>query len=143
MSGPALPPADGPHGSFPARRAVDPSRRVRVTAPQSSAAPAPQPPPLSRELEEQSEVGGLVLRSLMRSQLRLASTVAGAFLAAIGAVWALSSLAERLPWLPGLPLVWLLVGVLPYPAAILCGAVYNLAANRTEERFTELLEDRR
>ncbi|GAA2200629.1 hypothetical protein [Sinomonas flava] len=125
-----------------AMRAVDRSKRVRVTAPVSSAAPAPRSPSLSREVAEQSDVGGVVLRSLMRSQLRLALVVAGAFLAAIGSVWAVSELAAQLPWLPGLPLVWLLIGGLPYPAAVVCGIAYYRAATRNEQRYAELLEDR-
>ncbi|WP_077489148.1 hypothetical protein [Sinomonas mesophila] len=133
----------GRGGNGSTGRSVDRSRRVRVTAPLSSAARAPQTPSLSREVEEQSELGGVVLRSLMRSQLRLAAAVAGAFLAAVLTVWALSSLAAQLPWLPGLPLVWLLVGALPYPAAVLCGVAYYRAATRTEQRYSELLEDRR
>ena len=133
----------GMKGDGGTRRDVGRSRRVRVTAPLSSAARAPQAPSLSREVEEQSELGGVVLRSLMRSQLRLASAVAGAFLAAVLTVWALSSIAAQLPWLPGLPLVWLLVGALPYPAAVLCGIAYYRAATRAEQRYAELLEDRR
>jgi hypothetical protein len=87
-------------------------------------------------------VGGVVLRSLMRSQLRLAFVVAGAFLTAIGSVWGFSGLAAQLPWLPGLPLVWLLIGALPYPAALVCGIAYYRAATRNEQRYAELLEDR-
>ena len=144
MSGaePKGPDAAGEAGDGETERRVDRSRRVRVTAPLSSAARAPQAPSLSREVEEQSELGGVVLRSLMRSQLRLAAAVAGAFLAAVLTVWALSSVAAGLPWLPGLPLVWLLVGALPYPAAVLCGIAYYRAAMRIEQRYTELLEDR-
>lgn len=82
-----------------------------------------------------------MLRSLIRSQLRLAALVAGAFLTAVGALWAFSELGGDLPWLPGLPLVWLLVGALPYPAALLAGVAYFRAASRNEQRYAELLED--
>lgn len=122
-------------------RRIDRTKRVRVTAPLSSAARAPKAPSLSREVAEQSEIGSVVLRSLMRSQLRLAALAAGAFLVAVGALWAVSQLAGSLPWLPGLPLEWLLVGVLPYPAALLAGIAYFRAATRNEQRYAELLED--
>lgn len=122
-------------------RRIDRSKRVRVTAPLSSAARAPAAPSLSREVAEQSEIGSVVLRSLLRSQLRLAALVAGAFLVAVGALWAVSQLAGSLPWLPGIPLVWLLIGALPYPAALLAGIAYYRAATRNEQRYAELLED--
>lgn len=122
-------------------RRIDRTKRVRVTAPLSSAARAPKAPSLSREVAEQSEIGSVVLRSLMRSQLRLAALAAGAFLVAVGALWAVSQLAGSLPWLPGLPLEWLLIGVLPYPAALLAVIAYFRAATRNEQRYAELLED--
>lgn len=123
-------------------RRIDRSRRVRVTAPLSSAAHAPRTPSLSREVAEQSELGSVVLRSLLRSQLRLAAVVAGAFLTAVGALWVVSELAGDLPWLPGVPLVWLLIGALPYPAAVLAGIAYYRAATRNEQRYAEFLQDR-
>jgi hypothetical protein len=124
-------------------RRIDRAKRVRVTAPLSSAARAPRTPSLSREVAEQSELGGVVLRSLLRSQFRLAALVAGAFLAAVAALWVLSALAGDLPWLPGIPLGWLLVGALPYPAALIAAVAYHRAAGRTEQRYAELLGDRR
>jgi membrane protein implicated in regulation of membrane protease activity len=90
---------------------------------------------------EQSELGGVVLRSLLRSQFRLAALVAGAFLTAVAALWIISEAAGDLPWLPGVPLVWLLIGALPYPAALVAAVAYYRAANRTEQRYAELLED--
>lgn len=122
-------------------RRIDRSQRVRVTAPRSSAARAPRTPSLSREVAEQSELGSVVLRSLLRSQFRLAALVAGAFLSAVGALWVASAAAGDLPWLPGIPLVWLLIGALPYPAALIAAVAYYRAANRTEQRYAELLED--
>ncbi|GAP56698.1 hypothetical protein AHiyo6_32630 [Arthrobacter sp. Hiyo6] len=50
--------------------------RVRVTAPPSAARPAADP----HEAAEESEVGQVFVRSLIRSQLRLALVVAGGFL---------------------------------------------------------------
>ncbi|GHG56003.1 hypothetical protein GCM10012320_28020 [Sinomonas cellulolyticus] len=122
-------------------RRIDRSQRVRVTAPLSSAARVPKAPSLSREVAEQSEIGAVVLRSLLRAQLRLGALVAGAFLAAVAALWGVSQLAGSLPWLPGLPLRWLLVGLLPYPAAVLAGIAYYRGATRNEQRYAELLED--
>ncbi|WP_422933509.1 hypothetical protein [Sinomonas sp. P47F7] len=126
-----------PNPSAPDQRAA----RVRVTAPRSSAAPAPSAPSLSRELAEQSEVGSVLLGSLVRSQLRLGIIVAGAFLTCLGGLGALAALGADLPWLPGLPLPWLLLAILPYPAAVVCAALYARASARNEEHFAELLRD--
>ncbi|MET1156302.1 MAG: hypothetical protein ABWX72_19110, partial [Arthrobacter sp.] len=63
--------AELPSGSF--------RQRVRVVAPRSA---APHPPggyTFSHELAEQSEIGELFVRSLVRSQLRLAVVVAAGF----------------------------------------------------------------
>ncbi|MDQ4490458.1 hypothetical protein RBS60_09625 [Sinomonas sp. ASV486] len=113
-----------------------------MTAPLSNAARAPRTPSLSREVAEQSELGTVVLRSLLRSQLRLALLVAGAFLVAVGSLWAVSELGRNIPWLPGLTLEWLLIGALPYPAVVLAGIAYYRASTRNEQRYAELLEDR-
>ncbi len=55
--------------------------RVRVTAPRS----APRPAGETREAAEESEVGQVFVRSLIRSQLRLALVVAVGFMLILGA----------------------------------------------------------
>ncbi|MDQ4502761.1 hypothetical protein [Sinomonas sp. ASV322] len=116
-----------------------------MTAPRSNAAPAPVAPSLARELTEQSEIGEVLLRSLIRSQLRLALVVGGAFLTCLCGLGVLAALGASFPLLPGLPglsLAWLLLAVLPYPAAIACAAFYARASARNEEHFRELVRDK-
>ena len=55
--------------------------RVRVTAPRTAARPAKE----TREAAQDSEVGQVFVRSLIRSQLRLALVVAAGFLLILGA----------------------------------------------------------
>ena len=55
--------------------------RVRVTAPAAAARPVTE----SSEAAQESDVGQVFVRSLIRSQLRLALVVAGGFLVILGA----------------------------------------------------------
>ena len=119
-------------------------QRVRVTAPRSA---APRPAgsyTFSREVAEQSEVGELFVRSLVRSQLRLAVVVAAGFgliLLGMAVLIALVPLTGTLTVFT-VPLPWLLLGIGIYPIILACAALYNRAAARNERRFRELTADR-
>ncbi|MCG2620410.1 hypothetical protein LVY72_00605 [Arthrobacter sp. I2-34] len=126
---PADPPAPGP-------------QRVRVTGPRSGTGYSPARFSVSRELDEQSEVGELFIRSLIRSQLRLALVVAGGFGAVVLGVLLLVLL------LPGngvalwtVPLPWLLLGLGIYPVVLGCAGLYLRAAARNERRFRDLVSE--
>jgi hypothetical protein len=122
-----------------------PSARVRVTAPRTRAAAARSRYSVSRELAEQSELGEMFIRSLMRSQLRLALVVAGGFgLILLG----VPMLMLLFPSINGMsvftvPLPWLLLGAGVYPVIFVCAALYNRAAARNEDRFRQLVDDDR
>ncbi|WP_349643226.1 hypothetical protein [Arthrobacter sp. zg-Y1143] len=140
-----------PDGSAPDRAAPDGSApehadpappRIRVTA--AGASPGAAPFPVSRELDEQSEVGELIIGSLIRSQLRLALVVGGGFLLILLGVPVL------LAFLPvsadlhigSIPAPWILLGVGVYPLVIGCGLLYMLSAQRNENRYRDLVEGR-
>ena len=114
--------------------------RVRVTAPLSAARPAVQ----SREAAEESEVGQLFVRSLIRTQLRLAVVVAGGFLLVLCAfpllLAAVPGLAGTL--VAGVPLDWLLLGAGIYPVTGLSAWLYIRSAARNEARYRDLAEDK-
>jgi hypothetical protein len=55
-----------------------PARRVRITHPRTEAARRGPLRPPSREIDEQTELGEVYMRSLVRSQRRLALTVCAA-----------------------------------------------------------------
>jgi hypothetical protein len=114
--------------------------RIRVTAPRSAARPAVE----SREAAEESAVGQVFVRSLIRSQLRLALVVAGGFLLILGAfpllMAAIPGLAELR--VAGIPFDWLLLGAGIYPVTGLSAWLYIRSAARNEARYRDLAEDR-
>ena len=83
------------------------------------------------------------MRSLIRSQLRLAIVCAVAFVVATAvyaiAVALLPALDET--FVAGVPVSWLLLGLGVYPLAITVAAVYVRAATRNEARYRSLAED--
>ena len=95
-----------------------------------------------RELREQTQVGAVFLGALMRRQLRLSLAVTAAFVVVLGiqpvlpVVWPQYSDATVL----GLPLPWLVLGVLTYPVLIVLGLVYVHRADGVDDDFTDLLE---
>ncbi len=87
-------------------------------------------------------IGAVFLRSLVRSQLRLSVAVLTGLALVIGALPVLGALSPRLVALrvAGLPLAWLVLAVLVFPALALGAAWYVRAAERTEQQFVDLVE---
>lgn len=121
---------------------VEPPRRVTVTSPRTSAVRRPPGRSALRALDEQDLVGELLVRSLVRAQLTLALRMLGVLVVLLGGLPLLFALAPvtRDVQLLGLPLPWLALGVLVYPALLLGGVVYLRLAERHERDFTELVE---
>jgi hypothetical protein len=113
--------------------------RVRVTAPRSAALPAVE----SREAAQASEVGQVFVRSLIRSQLRLALVVAGGFLLILAAFPLLLAVAPGLSEtrIAGIPFDWLLLGAGIYPLIGLSAWLYVRTAARNEARYRDLAGD--
>lgn len=128
----------GPRSSGP------PARRVRVTSPRMRAVtPAPRRA-VTEDIDEQTGIGELYMRSLIRSQLRLGLGVLAAFgvsLCGLPLLFALAPAVREVDVL-GLPLPWLLLGVLAYPAICLAGWAYVRAADRAERDFADLVQRR-
>ena len=121
------------------RAAVDPSRG----RPRPSARRSPPPTrPVATEVDEQTALGQVYLRALIRSQLRLGwprwrwwcCRCWGA--GRRGDVAAVRSLQVG-----PLPLWWLLLGLLVYPAIFGVGWWYVRLAQRNEDRFAALLDE--
>lgn len=124
----------GPSGPTP--------RRVTVTGPHAHAVRRPAGRPGVRALDEQDVVGDLLIRSLVRTQLALALRVAALFAVLAGGlplVFALAP-ASRTARLLGLPLPWLLLGVLVYPALLVAAWGYVRQAERNERDFVRLVD---
>ena len=102
------------------------------------------PFPVSREVDEQSEVGELVIGSLIRSQLRLALVVGGGFLLILLSVPVLLAFLPVIADLSifGVPAPWILLGVGVYPLVIGCGLLYIMSAQRNESRYRDLVDGR-
>ena len=118
--------------------------RVRVTSPLTTA-PAHVRRSVRQEIDESTGVGEVYMRSLIRAQLRAALTVAATLVLSIGALpllfLAFDSVTEM--HLLGVPVPWLILGVLVYPGLFTLGWVYIRQVERAERDFTELVEPRR
>ncbi len=116
-----------------------PPERVRVTGP-------PRHPTRrrarTREIDDQTALGGVLMASLLRAQLRLAIGL----LLPVGAVAVGLPLAFHL-WpsfaeteVLRVPIAWLVLGFAVYPSLAALGWLYVRRAERNERDFAELLE---
>ncbi len=130
-------PRPDPH---PESRA-DPPQRVVVTSPRMRAS-LRQHQHAAHEIGEQTPLGQVYMASLIKAQLRLAVLVLGV----VGALLlGLPLLFATVPALGtvrtlGLPLPWLLLGVVVHPALIAAAWFYVRQAERNEREFAELVE---
>lgn len=116
------------------------TQRVRVTASRRGAATARRRP-MRAALVEQTEVGELYLLGLLRAQLRLSLTVVGTgavLLLGLPLLFAVVPATRELHLGP-VPLPWLVLGVLVYPAVVLAAAVYTRLTEQTERRFVDVV----
>jgi hypothetical protein len=113
--------------------------RVRVTGP-----PRRTHAPRARtgDIDEQTALGDVYLGSLLREQLLLAARILGFLALSVGSLPLLFHLFPGLGELDilGLPLAWLLLGVLAYPWLLLLGLRFVRAAERNERDFAVLLQ---
>lgn len=127
----------------PAGPEATPPQRVRVTAPRSQARRSSAGYPVAREVAEDSEVGQVFVRSLIRSQLRLAVVVAVGFLLILLVFPLLLAVVPGLDQAAflGVPFNWLLLGVGVYPVILLSAWLYVRTATRNEARYLDLVEE--
>ncbi len=116
--------------------------RVRVTHPRTEAATRSSRPGARRDLREQTVRGEVLIASLRRAQLRLALLVAATFGAVLGGLPLLFAVfpQARDARVAGLPLGWLLLGLLVFPSIIGGGWWYVRAAERNERDFVDLVD---
>ena len=98
--------------------------------------------PVSRELDEQTELGDVYLAGLMRAQLRLSLAVLALMVVGLTALPVVLALvpATRTLTVGPLPFPWLVLGVLVYPAAWFLARWYSRQAERIEQDFTDVVE---
>jgi hypothetical protein len=117
------------------------SRRVRVTSPRTSAARRPIIPTGTREIDEQTRLGEVYMHSLIQSQLRLTLAVIGGVLLVLGSIPLLFWLVPptRTFSILGLPLPWVILGIVVYPVVYVAARIYVRNAERIETEFTEFV----
>ncbi|GLZ28834.1 hypothetical protein Lesp02_10240 [Lentzea sp. NBRC 105346] len=114
---------------------------MTVTSPRTRAPRARRPYSGTREINEQSELGAVYMRTLIRAQRRLGLFVC---LIACGSLMTLPLLftftdVGRVKVM-GLGLPWFLLCVLVFPMLLLAGWFYVRQAERSEREFAELVE---
>lgn len=118
------------------------NERVRVTGPPRHT-PAGRAASRLGDVHEQTALGDVYLRSLLRAQVGLAARL----LLLLGVTLGVLPLAFHLwPSLSdieplGIPLPWLLLGVLVHPFLLLLAWRYVRSAERNERVFADLVSD--
>jgi hypothetical protein len=138
--GPAVSPAEERPGRGRGPARTGPAR-VRVTSPRMAAAASSPPRSPIREIDEQTGVGEVYMRSLLRTQLRLGLSVIAVLALALGTLPLIFAAVPRLGAARVLtaPLPWLLVGVGVYPFLFAVAWWHVRAAERAEEDFSTIV----
>ncbi|KAA9166798.1 DUF485 domain-containing protein [Amycolatopsis acidicola] len=130
-----------PEEEAKAEPAAKPPKRQRVVLadPRSKNAPTLR---ARVELEEQTSWGTLLINDLVKRQLRTGFMLAGIVLVVLGAFPLAFYLSPGFAGLRviGVPLAWLLLGILPFPLLLVTGLVYNRLAERHERDFVDMIE---
>jgi hypothetical protein len=95
-----------------------------------------------QELEEQTAVGEVLVRGLMRAQLALALRLSLVVIVGLGLLPLLFAVAPGVAQAAvlGIRLPWLLLGGLAFPFLVAVGWIYVRMAERNERDFAELVE---
>jgi hypothetical protein len=114
-------------------------QRVRVTGPPRRQARRLR----TGDIDEETRLGGVYLGSLLREQMWLALRIVALLAVTIGSLPLVFHLAPRLTdvVLLGMPLSWLLLGVVVYPVLVLLGWRYVRSAERNERDFADLMSE--
>lgn len=114
--------------------------RVRVTGPPRRRASAVRHAG-TREIDSETALGEVFMRSLLREQLRLAIAVLVALALSLGMLPLVFHLVPDLAEIRLLhvPVAWVLLGVLAYPWLVFLGWMYIRRAEANETDFAALL----
>ncbi len=128
----------------PARGRSRAPQRVRVTSPRMASRPRPPSRSGTRDIVEQTGVGEVYTRSLLRTQLRLGLSAVAVVALGIGSLPAIFAVEPQLAAIRVLtvPLPWLLVGVAVYPLLVAVAWWHVRASERAERDFATLVERR-
>ncbi|MBZ5739094.1 hypothetical protein [Nocardioides mangrovi] len=117
----------------------DPAPRVRVTGPPRRR----RTPGGVADIDAGTRLGDVYMRSLLREQLRLAVGVLLVVALTIGLLPLAFHLVPELSdvRLLGIPLGFLLLGVVVYPVLVVLGWAYVRRAERNEADFAEIVSE--
>ncbi len=118
--------------------------RVRVTSSRTRATRRAERA-VGREIDEQTGLGEVYLRGLMRAQLRLAVTILATGTVLLGGLPAFFAVFPQVSGmaLAGVPAPWVVLGVVVYPVIFVAARIHVRASERIERQFTEIAEDDR
>ena len=118
----------------------DPPPRVRVTGPPRRRADVVRSTG-TREIDAETALGEVFMRSLLREQLFLALQVMVALAVTVGLLPLLFHLFPSLGdvQVGPMPVAWLLLGVLAYPWLVLLGWFYVRRSEANERDFADLV----
>ncbi len=119
-----------------------PPPRVRVTSPWTERPRLRPRRSAASEIDAQSEVGEIYVRTLLRAQLRLAVGVLAALALTIGILPLLFLLVPALTshHLLGMPLSWGILAFGCYPVLVVLAWRYVRLAERNERAFARVVE---
>lgn len=120
-----------------------PPQRVRVTRTRRTTG-STRPRTVREEIAGDSRLGTTYVSSLIRTQFQLTLAVLGLGLFTLGALPIIFALvpATRSMTVLGLPVAWLVLGVLVYPVVVATARWYTRSAERIEAQFTDLVSRR-
>jgi hypothetical protein len=115
--------------------------RVRVTSSRRGAATRRDLRPLTRDIDEQTDLGEVYMAGLMTAQLRLALRVLAFGALGLGGLPLLFLLVPdtRTLEIGWVPFPWLVLGVLVYPVALLVARYYVRQSERIEREFSQVV----
>ena len=121
-----------------------PKKRVRVTGPRNGARRRQSARGATTDIDEQTRLGELYMTALVRAQWRLSLSVLASAAVMIGGLPLLFLLVpDTLSVHVGpVPLPWLILGLLVYPAVWLTGRYYVRQSEQIEREFIELVARR-
>ncbi|MER6997896.1 hypothetical protein [Streptomyces sp. NPDC000410] len=124
--------------------ADQPPRREVVTGVPRAARRRAGYAPARSEISEQTALGSVYVRSLMRSQLRAALCALGALALMVGSLPLLVAFPAAVlgSFSSPEPFLWVVLGVVVYPVMWLIARWYVRRAERNEHDFTGLVESR-
>jgi hypothetical protein len=121
-----------------------PKKRVRITSPREGAPRRGPARTVSTDIDEQTRLGELYMATLIRAQWRLSVSVLASATMMIGGLPLLFLIvpATRALRIGPIPLPWLILGALIYPAIWLAARYYVRQSEQIERDFIDLVARR-